>query len=166
MTGNKNVSKNFTWALYPVKLLHVPLLTHHCVNMCPAQTKLVWETCFLIPWTWYTWHLAWHLAMKQTGRGDFSILFRRVGVTNYWINCYTTVTSFSITLSNLLCKSNAIQVFSVVTTWEKRYLKDQMLDAELSFQNIFEKHEFFAFNVSPEWIFFFVKKLCTNSFFP
>ena len=42
---------------------------------------------------------------------------------------------------------------------------DQMVDAELSCQNIFEKLEFFFFNVSLEWIFFFVKKLCTNSFF-
>ena len=33
-------------------------------------------------------------------------------------------------------------------------------------QGIFEPQEFFFFNVSREWIFFFVKMLCTNIFFP
>ena len=33
---------------------------------------------------------------------------------------------------------------------KKRCLRDQMVDAELSFQNIFEKLEFFFFNVSLE----------------
>ena len=137
MTGNKNVSKNFTWALYPVKLLHVPLFTRHCVNMRPAQTKLVWETCVLIPKTWCGIH-------------DILQYSRRVGMTfqpsSYgwawqlielivilqWLNSALFYQIYYVNLMQSRCLPE-----------KKRYLKDQTVDAELSFQNIFEKHEFF-----------------------